>query len=69
DVTRALVIQGFTRLCKTPGFAGGYLLSFSHNGRFPFLRCLVGNTDFFCFCEIPIANGNSLCYHFSVIKQ
>ena len=21
------VIQGFTRLCKTPGFAGGYLLS------------------------------------------
>ena len=23
DVTRAPVIQGFTRLCKTPGFAGG----------------------------------------------
>lgn len=27
DVTRALVFQGFTRLCKTPGFAGGYLLA------------------------------------------
>ena len=26
-MTRALVIQGFTRLCKPPGFAGGYAIS------------------------------------------
>ncbi len=47
DVTRALVFQGFTRLCKTPGFAGGYLLR---------LCCI------FCFCDGFVEILCAVCY-------